>query len=64
MIQTKVRDKTKMLTIPQLIALGYLSARGTRRLIDENKVPHIKVGTRRYISLAVFEQYLETGEVQ
>lgn len=48
----------KMLTIPQLEALQILPGRAIRRLVAEQKIPAIKVGTRTYINLAVFEQYL------
>jgi hypothetical protein len=62
MVQISTGDKTQMLTVPRLIALKLLPARATRRLIDEGKVPCVKIGSRRYINLTVFLQYLENGE--
>ena len=54
-------NKPQMLTIPQLEALRILPGRAIRRLVAEKKIPTVKVGTRVYINLAVFERYL-SGE--
>jgi len=51
-----------MVTLPQLIAMQILPARAIRRIFDENRVSSIKIGTRRYVNLDVFLQYLESGE--
>ena len=61
MTQT-TNDKPKMVTVPQLIAMQYLPARATRRLINEGKVKSVKVGTRRYVCISSFEQYLASGD--
>jgi hypothetical protein len=50
-----------MLTIPQLVSMRILPGRAIRRLVAENKIPTVKVGTRVYINLAVFEKFL-SGE--
>jgi len=55
-------NKPKMVTLPQLIAMQILPARAIRRIFDENRVSSIKIGTRRYVNLDVFLQYLESGE--
>jgi hypothetical protein len=47
-----------MKTIPQLEEMKILPARAIRRLVDEKKIPTIKVGNRQYINLAVFVRYL------
>ena len=52
-------DKPQMLTIPQLEAMKILPGRAIRRLVAENRIPTVKVGTRAYINLAVFERYLQ-----
>ena len=54
-------NKPQMLTIPQLEAMRILPGRAIRRLVAEKKIPTVKVGTRAYINLAVFERYL-SGE--
>ena len=51
-------NKPQMLTIPQLEALHILPGRAIRRLVAENKIPAVKVGTRTYINLTVFKRYL------
>jgi hypothetical protein len=62
MIQMTERVKPQMLTLPQLAAQGILPARAIRRLVSEKKIPTVKVGTRTYINLAVFEKFLTAGE--
>ncbi|MDR0986512.1 MAG: helix-turn-helix domain-containing protein [Ruminococcus sp.] len=58
---TQESNKPRMLTIPQLAAEGYLPERAIRRLVAEGAIPTVRIGTRRYINLAVFIRYL-TGE--
>jgi hypothetical protein len=61
MIQMTERLKPRMFTIPQLAAQGYLPERAIRRLVAEGAIPTVKVGTRRYVNLTVFERFL-SGE--
>ena len=62
MKNTTQREKPQIVTIPQLIAMQILPARAVRRIYDEQRLPSIKIGTRRYVNLDVFLQYLENGE--
>jgi excisionase family DNA binding protein len=58
MAQEPANSKPLMLTIPKLGAMKLLPERAIRRLVAENAIPAVKVGSRRYINLAVFEAYL------
>jgi len=58
----KTVGTTKMVTINQLIAMRILPGRAVRRIFDEQRVPYIEIGNRKYVSLAVFEEYLQSGD--
>ncbi|MDR1439946.1 MAG: helix-turn-helix domain-containing protein [Clostridiales bacterium] len=55
---TQAGSKPQMLTIPQLEKLRILPGQAIRRLVAEGRIPTVDIGNRRYINLAVFEQYL------
>jgi hypothetical protein len=56
-MQTMTDNKPRMLTIPQLTALGILPGRAIRRLVAEGEIPTVSIGNRQYINLTVFERY-------
>ena len=60
-IQTITDNRPRMLTIPQLTALGILPGRAIRRLVAEGEIPTVRIGTRQYINLSVFERYCSSA---
>jgi len=61
-MEQTTNNKMQMLTIPQLEAMHILPGRAIRRLVAEKRVPVVKVGTRAYINLTVFERYLQSEQ--